>query len=282
MIQELLISMRPKQWYKNLVLFIGIIFSLNFFNTNMWMSSISAFITFCMISSSEYIINDIFDRERDRAHPRKRNRPIASGKLKASHALSFAVVLLILAFIGASQINIQFLGISLAYFILIIFYSLYFKHIAIVDVLTISIGFVLRAVAGCIAINVSISPWLIICAFLVALFLALGKRRNELTLLVNGANDHRQVLDGFSPEILDHMSTIVMASLIMSYSLYTFLTDNVWMMITIPIVVYGLFRYLFLAHSKNMGGEPEELFKDIGIITCIILWIVISMGVLVI
>ncbi|AKB36544.1 Conserved membrane protein, possible 4-hydroxybenzoate octaprenyltransferase [Methanosarcina siciliae C2J] len=282
MLHELLISTRPKQWYKNLVLFIGIIFSLNFFNLHMWVLSISAFLTFCMISGSEYIINDIIDKEKDRIHPRKRNRPIASEKLKVSYALSFAIILLIFAFTIASQINIQFLRISLAYFFLIIYYSLYLKHIAIVDVITISIGFVLRAVAGCIAIKVSISPWLIICAFLVALFLAIGKRRHELILLENDANNHRQVFDGFSPEMLEQMATIVMASLIMSYSLYTFLADNILMMVTIPIVVYGLFRYLFLVNSRNMGGEPEVMFKDREIVTCIVLWAVVAIGALVI
>jgi 4-hydroxybenzoate polyprenyltransferase len=280
MLQELLISMRPKQWYKNLVLFIGIIFSLNFFNYQMLISVISAFLAFCMISGSEYIINDILDRNRDRIHPRKRNRPIASEKLKVSHAILFAIILLILAFTIAYEINIQFLEISLAYFILIICYSLYLKHIAIVDVLTISTGFVLRAVAGCIAIKVSISPWLIICAFLVALFLALGKRRHELILLENGANNHRQVLDNFSPEMLDKMIDIVTSTLIMSYSLYTFLTNNTWLMMTIPIVIYGIFRYIFLTSSKNIGGEPEILLKDKGIVTCITLWIFMVMGLL--
>ena len=273
MLQELLISMRPKQWYKNLVLFIGIIFSLNFFNYQMWISVISAFLIFCMISGSEYIINDILDRDRDRIHPRKRNRPIASEKLKVSHAMLFVIILLILAFTIAYKINIQFLEISRVYFILIICYSLYLKHIAIVDVLTISTGFVLRAVAGCIAIKVSRSPWLIICAFLVALFLALGKRRHELILLENEANNHRKVLDNFSPEMLDKMIDIVTSTLIMSYSLYTFLTNNTWLMATIPIVIYGIFRYIFLASSKNIGGEPEILFKDKGIVTCITLWI---------
>jgi 4-hydroxybenzoate polyprenyltransferase len=280
MLQELLISTRPKQWYKNLVLFIGIIFSLNFFNYQMWILVIFAFLTFCMISGSEYIINDILDRDRDRIHPRKRNRPIASEKLKVSHALLFAIILLILAFTIAYEINIQFLEISLAYFILIIFYSLYLKHIAIVDVLTISTGFVLRAVAGCIAIKVSISPWLIICAFLVALFLALGKRRHELILLENGANNHRQVLDNFSPEMLDKMIDIVTSTLIMSYSLYTFLTNNIWLMVTIPVVIYGIFRYIFLTSSKNIGGEPEILFKDKGIVTCITLWLFMVIGLL--
>ena len=131
----------------------------------------------------------------------------------------------------------------------------------------------LRAIAGCLAIKVSVSPWLIVCAFLVALFLALGKRRHEVILLENGANKHRKVLENYSPEMLDKMMTIVTSTLIMSYSLYTFLTSNTWMMLTIPIVLYGIFRYILLVNSKNMGGEPEMLFKDKGMLTCIILWI---------
>lgn len=273
MLKEIIISMRPKQWYKNLVLFVGIIFSLNLFNIHMWITVLYSFIIFCIVSGSEYIINDIMDKEKDKIHPIKRNRPIASGKLNKSNALIFVVLMLCVAFMGAYIINIQFLGIALAYFLLIVLYSLFLKHIALVDVLTISLGFVLRAIAGCLAIKVSVSPWLIVCAFLVALFLALGKRRHEVILLENGANKHRKVLENYSPEMLDKMMTIVTSTLIMSYSLYTFLTSNTWMMLTIPIVLYGIFRYILLVNSKNMGGEPEMLFKDKGMLTCIILWI---------
>lgn len=165
------------------------------------------------------------------------------------------------------------LGVSLAYFLLIILYSLFLKHIAIIDVLTISSGFVLRAIAGCLAIKVSVSPWLIICAFLVALFLALGKRRHELILMENSASSHRKVLDGFSSEMLDKMMTIVTSVLIMSYSLYTFLTNNTGMMVTLPIIIYGIFRYIFLVHFKNVGGEPELLFKDKEMLICMALWV---------
>lgn len=273
MLKDIIISMRPKQWYKNLVLFAGIIFSVNLLNIHMWITVIFSFIIFCILSGSEYIINDIMDKERDRIHPKKCNRPIASGKLHVSHALIFVTLMLFAALVGAYLINIQFLGISLAYFFLIIFYSLFLKHIAIVDVLTISLGFVLRAIAGCLAIKVSVSPWLIICAFMVALFLALGKRRHELILLENNASNHRKVLDDFSSEMLEKMMTIVTSTLIMSYSLYTFLTNNIWMMVTIPIIIYGIFRYIFLVHSKNMGGEPEMLFKDKGMLSCIVLWV---------
>jgi len=280
MLKDILISMRPKQWYKNFVLFAGIIFSVNLFNIHMWITVLYSFIIFCMLSGSEYIINDIMDKERDRIHPKKCNRPIASGKLRASHAFIFAILMVCAALVGAYLINIQFFVTSLAYFLLIILYSLFLKHIAIVDVLIISLGFVLRAVAGCFAIKVSVSAWLILCAFLVALFLALGKRRHELILLENNANNHRKVLDDFSTEMLDKMTTIVTSVLIMSYSLYTFLTNNIWMMITIPIIIYGIFRYVFLVNSRDMGGEPEILLKDVGMLTCLILWVISITGIL--
>ena len=280
MINDIIMSMRPKQWYKNFVLFAGIIYSVNLFHIYMWITVFFSFIIFCMLSGSEYIINDIMDKERDRIHPKKCNRPIASGKLRISHALIFVAFMLSAALVGAYLINTQFLEISLAYFILIIFYSSFLKHIAIVDVLTISVGFVQRAIAGCVAIRVSVSSWLIICAFLVALFLALGKRRHELILLENGATSHRKVLNDFSTEMLEKMTTITTSTLIMSYSLYTFLTSNTWMMLTIPIIIYGIFRYILLVHSTNVGGEPEILFKDLGMLTCIILWAVSTVGII--
>ena len=273
MLKDIIISSRPYQWYKNLVLFAGIFFSANVHNLHMLIIVLFSFIIFCILSGSEYIINDIMDKKRDAIHPLKCNRPIASGKLRVSHALIFAIIMLGMALVGAYLINIQFLGVSLAYFLLIILYSLFLKHIAIIDVLTISSGFVLRAIAGCLAIKVSVSPWLIICAFLVALFLALGKRRHELILMENSASSHRKVLDGFSSEMLDKMMTIVTSVLIMSYSLYTFLTNNTGMMVTLPIIIYGIFRYIFLVHSKNVGGEPELLFKDKEMLICMALWV---------
>lgn len=276
MIIDIIHTMRPKQWYKNIVLFIGIIFSVNFFNFHMWVIAISAFIIFCCLSGCQYIINDILDKEKDKLHPRKSKRPIASGKLNVYLVLGFAIGLSIGALYEAYKINISFLSVSLSYFILTLSYSKILKHIPIVDVLTISSGFVLRAAAGCFAINVLVSPWLIICAFFVALFLALGKRKHELVLLKDNAIGHRDALNGFTVESLNQMITIVTGALVMSYTLYTFHTPNTWMMATIPIVIYGLFRYVLLTDSGNMGGEPELLFRDKGIIICVILWLVIS------
>lgn len=275
MLKELMISMRPKQWYKNLVIFIGIVFSLNLVNPQMWLNVILAFIIFCMFSGSEYVINDILDIERDRKHPRKCRRPIAYGKLKVPHALLFVIILLSVAVSGAYFINRQFLIISITYLLLILFYSIFLKHLIIVDLLVISTGFVIRAVAGCLAIIVSVSPWLIICGFLLALFLALGKRRHELILLSDDTKNHRRTLENYSSEILDQMINITTGALIMSYSLYTFLVDNAYMMLTIPFAIYGLFRYLFLVHSRNIGGEPETLFRDKGMLISMVLWSVL-------
>lgn len=274
MLEELIISMRPKHWYKNLVIFAGIVFSTNILNYEMWIDVIVAFSVFCILSGCGYIINDFLDRENDKKHPRKRKRPIASGKLKSSHALAFAAVLIFVAISGAYLINIQFLITSIIYLLIVLSCSEFLKHIIIVDILVISIGFVIRAIAGCLAINVFISPWLIICTFLLALFLALGKRRHEFILLGDNAKDHRKILEGYSSEMLDQMTTITIAMLIMSYSLYTFLTGNIYMMATIPLVIYGVFRYLFLIYVKNFGGEPEMLFRDRGMSVCLVLWTV--------
>jgi len=246
----------------------------------MWFTVIYAFILFCILSGSEYIINDVIDIESDRKHPVKYKRPLASGKLKKTHALVFAAILIIGVVAGSYLVNIPFLIISISYLILILFYSLILKHLIIVDLLVISIGFVMRAVAGGIAINVRISPWLIVCTFFLALFLALGKRRHELNLLGNKAGDHRKNLAEYSNEMLDQMINITTGALIISYSLYTFFVENYYMMLTIPVIIYGLFRYLFLVHSRNYGGEPEMLFKDKGMVFCMLLWIILAVGVL--
>ena len=274
MLKELIISMRPKQWYKNLVLFIAIVFSHNLFDFSLWFNVISAFIIFCMLSGGDYVINDILDIERDKKHPTKRKRPIASGRLKKSHAILFASLLIIIALSGSYLINSLFFIVSIMFFSLHNAYTLFLKHIIIVDVLIISTNFVIRTIAGCLAINLFASSWLIVCAFLLALFLALGKRRHELVLLGEEAKGHRKILQDYSTEMLDQMIGITSGALIISYSLYTFLTNNNYMMLTIPFVVYGLFRYLFLVHAKNFGGETELIFKDKGMLVCMVLWAV--------
>ena len=253
---------------------------MNLLNIEMWFTAISSFVIFCMLSGSEYIINDIIDLKKDRAHPVKRNRPVASGRLRVSHALIFAILLIVCVGGGSWLINAQFFAVSIIYFVLILSYSLFLKYVIIVDLLVISIGFVIRAVAGCLAVGVFISPWLIICAFLLALFLALGKRRHELILLGDEAKNHRKILEEYSTGMLDQMISITTGSLIISYSMYTFLADNYYMMLTIPFAIYGIFRYLFLIHARDVGGEPEMLFKDRGMLVCMVLWGVVVVGVL--
>lgn len=275
MLKELIISMRPHQWYKNLVIFVGIVFSLNLLSFTLWPKVLLAFAVFCMLSGSEYIVNDILDVEKDRKHPKKCKRPIASGALKVKYALPFTIILTIVALIVASLINLEFLLVSIAYFVLVLLYSTFLKNIVIIDILTISVGFVIRAVAGCLAIKVFVSPWLIICAFLLALFLAIGKRKHELVLMNKEAKQHRKVLGKYSKDFLEQMLTISAASLIMAYSLYTFLTGKVYMMITLPFAFYGLFRCYFLIESKNFGGEPELIFKDKGLLIGAVLWILL-------
>jgi len=264
--------MRPKQWYKNIVIFVALLFSHNLFNKMALLDSVYAFIVFCVLSGSVYIINDLIDRKKDSLHPVKKKRPIASGKLRPSHAIVFLLIFMIGSLTGAFFINKLFGYISLTYFFLFLIYSFILKNIVIVDVLTIAAGFVIRAISGAIAINVVFSPWLVICTFLLALFLALGKRRHELYLLGNNANSHRPVLNSYSVIMLEQMISSTTAALIVSYSMYTFLTNNQYMMFTIPFAIYGLFRYLQIVHISKSGGEPELLFGDKGMLANFALW----------
>lgn len=272
MISSLIKTMRPKQWYKNLIIFVAIVFSGNLGEWTAWFDSITAFCVFCLISGSVYTINDIVDAEKDRQHPVKRNRPIASGRLKKEQAIVFAVFLLFLCLSIAFSVNTELGLVSSLYFLLFLLYSLFLKHMVIIDVITISVGFVMRAIAGAVAIDVMFSPWLVICTFLLAMFLGLGKRRHEIFLLGDSATSHRKILEEYSVVMLEQMIAIITAALIVSYSLYTFFSDGFYMMMTIPFAVYGLFRYLFLIHSSNFGGEPELLFKDKGLVCCMVVW----------
>lgn len=263
MLKYLIISSRPKQWYKNGLLFVGIVFSGNLLNVSMLTPLVLAFIYFCMLSGGEYLINDILDRERDRQHPVKSQRPIASGQLKGSHALLVALLLIVLALVGAYlTINLNFFIISASYVLLGLLYTFILKHLIIADVLVISSGFVIRAVAGSLAINVFASPWLIICTFLLALFLALEKRWYELTILPDDAETHRPSLSEYSTKMLELLIGITTGVTIVSYLMYTTLAGNYAMVMTTPLAIYGLFRYLYLVHQKDLRAEPETVFKD--------------------
>lgn len=264
MITLLLKSTRPRQWLKNLFIFAALVFDRQLTNLNAIAITCAGFLIFCGISGSVYLINDMLDFKTDRKHPTKKNRPIASGRLPINIALAFTILLLILSFSASILLSKSFTYICVMYLVLNLLYSKWLKHIVILDVLIIAFGFVLRVGAGVSLINVErFSPWMYVVTTLLALYLGFGKRRAELTLLNYEASKHRKVLDGYSIQFLDQLITIVSSTTIIAYSLYTFsapnLPENHTMMLTIPFVLYGIFRYLFLIQIKEVGEEPEEV-----------------------
>ena len=284
MLRDLLKTMRPKQWTKNALVFIGFIFTLNqkwtFFSPTMWewlARTTLAFVLLCAVSSAVYILNDVLDIEKDRAHPVKRNRPLPAGRISPTQAIAAMLVLLGVAIPVSFLLSPLFGLVVVGYYVLMVAYSLWLKHMVLIDIFTIAGGFVLRAVAGAVVIDVAISPWLFVVTLLGALFIGFGKRRHELLLLNNGASNHRQILAEYTPDLLEQIITIVISSTVMAYSLYTFSAENLpknhAMMLTIPFALYGAFRYLYLIHLRNEGGSPEEmLLKDRPILVDIALW----------
>ncbi len=271
-------TMRPKQWAKNGVLFAALVFDRQLTNLLSLERTIAGFIIFCLLSSAVYIINDILDIESDRAHPQKKNRPIPSGALPVGIAIGFAILLLLIAFPAAYLLSPGFALTCALYFLMNLAYSKWLKHVPLLDVLIIAAGFVLRVAGGVMLIQVQrFSPWLYVVMTLGALYIGFGKRRAELSLLAGDASNHRRVLDGYTIPLLDQLITIVSSTTIVSYSLYTFsapnLPDNHSMMLTIPFVIYGIFRYLYLIQVKDSGGAPEEmLFSDRPLQITIALW----------
>ncbi len=272
-------SLRPEQWTKNLVLFAGLLFGLRLFDTTATLRAFAAFGIFCLLSGVVYLVNDVMDREADKIHPLKCKRPIASGALAPRTALMAALIIA-----GGSLTASWFLGrmffvIGLSYVLLQTLYSGPLKHMVIIDVLAIAFGFVLRAVAGAIVVNVPISHWLLICTVLLALFLALSKRRHELVLLADGATSHRRILEEYSPYLLDQMIGVVTATTVMAYTIYTVSPETTqkfgtsWLGLTIPFPLYGIFRYLYLVHQKKGGGSPTTmLLNDMPLLICVALW----------
>lgn len=261
--------MRPHQWYKNLVIFVGIIFSYNLFSLEMWQHSLFAFITFCLISGSVYIINDIRDVEKDRLHPTKRFRPIASGTLSSRMALFVSILLLSISLLASFFVNRPLCYIGLLYLFINLLYTFYLKYFALFDVMTVAIGFVLRAISGVLVINASISPWLVLCVFLMALVLAFGKRRHELLI----ANQSRDCLSQYTEKMIDNMMNISVSLLLMSYALYSFYV-NVYIMVTLPFAFYGVFRFVQLVYLNDFGGESELILKDRVSLINLALWTV--------
>jgi 4-hydroxybenzoate polyprenyltransferase len=276
---NLLISLRPGQWAKNLLVFAGLIFGLRLFDPLEVGRAVAAFLIFCVLSGVVYLVNDIADRESDRLHPLKARRPIASGALPVPVAVTAAFALGGLALASAFTLGTSFFVVSLAYLTLLAAYSGPLKHIVIIDVLTIAVGFVLRAVAGAIAVEVEIGHWLLVCTILLALFISLAKRRHELVLLADGAAHHRPILGEYSPYLLDQMIAVVTASTLIAYVFYTISPETeqkfgtAWLGLTIPFPLYGIFRYLYLVHQREGGGSPSELLlTDRPLLMCVILW----------
>jgi 4-hydroxybenzoate polyprenyltransferase len=276
---HLIRSLRPSQWTKNLFVFAGLIFGLQLGNpTAVWRAS-AAFAIFCLLSGVVYLINDIRDRDADRLHPAKRLRPVASGALAPATAGTAAAGLAVLSLGAAYALGVAFGLVASLYLLLLALYSATLKHVVILDVLTIAAGFVLRAIAGVVVVGVEFSHWLLLLMLLLALFLALSKRRAELMTLADDATGHRRILAEYSPYLLDQMISVVTASTLLAYAFYTidpetvqkFETDRLlW---TVPFPLYGIFRYLYLVHQREGGGNPSEtLLTDRPILMCVALW----------
>ena len=275
----LLVTLRPKQWTKNLLLFAGFLFTIDSYRPMVQFErACLGFVAFCLLSSSVYVINDLCDRENDQQHPRKRFRPIPSGELSTPLAVGAAIMLLSAVAALSLYLNPMFAAVAGLYFIVTLSYTYLFKHVVILDVLVLALGFVLRAIAGAVVIPVSISAWLILCTLMLALFLGLSKRRAELlTIQQSGTLTTRKILDEYTAELLDQMIVIVTSACVMSYSLYTLQsttgTRHHDLMITIPFVIYGIFRYLYLMHRRCLGESPDSvIIEDRPTLINIALW----------
>lgn len=276
-------SLRPTQWVKNSFIFAALIFSQNVFHPRKLVISIAAFGIFCLLSGGVYLLNDLLDIEKDKQHPKKSCRPLASGKLSTKVAKITIIIVLTLSLTASFLIiNVPFAATALGYLAVQIAYSTLLKGIVIIDIFSIAAGFFLRVVAGAMAVDVPISSWLLICTIFISLFLGLGKRRHEFLLLGEDARNHREVLNDYNVSVLDQMVSVVTAGTVISYSLYTlshetvnrFGTENLWY--TIPIVLYGIFRYLYLVYRKEAGGNPEStLFEDKPLLASIALYVIV-------
>jgi 4-hydroxybenzoate polyprenyltransferase len=274
-------SLRPEQWTKNLLVFAGALFGGELLDLRSVAVAGATFLIFCALSGAVYLFNDVADRAADQRHPLKRGRPIASGQLSPRVAIAAGGSLGLTALAVATAIQPTLGVVAAAYFTLLLAYSFILKHLVIIDALTIAGGFVLRAAAGAVAIAVPISDWLLVCTTLLALFLSFSKRRHELTLLAEGATDHRRILHEYSPYLLDQMIAVVTASTLVGYAVYATSTETAHRLgttrlgLTIPFVLYGIFRYLYLVHQKRAGGSPAALLVTDGpLLGCVALWAV--------
>jgi 4-hydroxybenzoate polyprenyltransferase len=273
-------SLRPVQWLKNGFVLSPIVFSGRAGDPDSWTRCLLAVVAFCAASSATYLVNDVLDREADRNHPSKRNRPIASGELSVPTALASAVFLAALAVAIAVWLGGWFPAVLVGYLALTGLYSAVLKEAVFVDVLVVAAGFVLRVVGGAVSIDVPTSRWLLLCAYLLALYLALGKRRAELALLGEEAGSHRVVLGHYTLPMVDQAISVVLGATVLAYTLYTVAPDTVskvgseGLMATVPVVLYGLFRYLYLLHRHELGGSPTRvLITDRPLLACVLVWL---------
>ncbi len=280
---SLIRSLRPEQWLKNGFVLAPIVFSGLVGDPDSWLRSLLAVAAFCAASSATYLVNDVIDREADRAHPEKCSRPIAAGEVSVAAALAFAVFLVVAALTVALWLGGWFPVVLISYVVLVLLYSAILKRAVFLDVLVVAAGFVLRVVGGAVAINVPVSRWILVVTYLLALYLALGKRRTELALLGEGAGNHRVVLGHYTLPMVDSAISVVLGATVLAYALYTVAPDTVakvgseGLLATVPIVLYGLFRYLYLLHSQEVGGSPTRaLLTDRPLLICVAIWLIVS------
>jgi 4-hydroxybenzoate polyprenyltransferase len=282
---NVLIALRPRQWTKNLLVFVALAFTLNIQDPTLLVRSIATFVLFCCLSSAGYLLNDVMDIDADRRHPTKRLRPVASGAVSVALALTVGIALAVVGVLGCAALSPLLGAIGLSYLAITAVYTAWLKHVVLVDIFAIAAGFVLRAAAGGVAIDVPISPWLYSATMLGALLIALGKRRAEIQTLGEVAAVHRRNLEAYTLDFIDQLTIVITSAAIMTYALYTFSAENLprnhSMMLTIPVVLYGVFRYLFLVRSGDDNGAPEELlFRDRPLLIAVVVWAVLAVTIL--
>ncbi len=271
MIKDLIVEARPWQYSKNLILFAGLVFSEHLMDPGFLTRTMMAFAAFCLLSSSIYVVNDLVDLERDRLHPQKKNRPLASGRVSRGAAIGFLVFILAVAAFLVSRLGVPFAVTSVVFVLFNAMYTFFLKEIVILDVMAIALSFIIRAIAGVESLKpldgtIEISPWLLICTLFLALFLGFGKRRHELNLLKSEAGGHRPTLAEYSERFLDTLISVVTGATILAYAIYTVAPDTVLkfhgtnLVYTVPFVIYGVFRYLYLIYERKTGGSPSEIF----------------------
>jgi 4-hydroxybenzoate polyprenyltransferase len=276
------VALRPRQWSKNLLVFAGLVFAAKLGDLARWAEAIACFAAYCAVSSAAYLANDVRDREADRLHPVKRARPIARGELSPRTALALAGILALAAAGVTAVLGLASLGLLLGFAALQAAYTLGLKHVVLIDVLAIAGLFVIRAAAGAAAVDVRISPWLLLCTALLALFLALAKRRGELVLVGAQRTPGRRVLEGYSLELVDQLVAIVASSTVIAYAIYTLTAEHSRALLaTVPFVLFGVFRYLLLMHRDDVGEEPEQvLLSDVPILLSVAGWVATAAAIL--